>query len=81
MVASSMSGAMLPFQAIFKGTRVSSLPSVMAQKASEALGCTYLAGGERHWSTLACMKDVSSPASSVVGWAGRACKLTHSFLR
>ena len=60
MVGISISGEVLPFQAIFAGTTARSLPSPKAcdyEKATKTLKFQFESGGENHWSTLAAMKS------------------------
>ncbi|KAF8602269.1 hypothetical protein BDV93DRAFT_444646 [Ceratobasidium sp. AG-I] len=51
------SGKVLPSQAIFKGTSIRTLPSPASRRATEEKGFVYTSGGEKHWSTLDCMKE------------------------
>ena len=60
VVGISMSGEVLPFQAIFSGTTVRSLPSPKArdyEKATKTLKFHFKSGGENHWSTLSTMQS------------------------
>ncbi|TFK78242.1 hypothetical protein K466DRAFT_441015, partial [Polyporus arcularius HHB13444] len=52
VVASSMSGNMLPFQSVWGGKTAESLPAEEAPRHAEAdkLGFTYGHGDTRHWS-------------------------------
>lgn len=59
MVAFTASGYMLPFQAIYKGKTTLSLPSVEVRQAAEAMGILFTSRGDRHWSNLPCMIEVS----------------------
>lgn len=59
MVAITASGMMLPWQVIFKGKTPVSLPSESSRRRCEQLGFHFTPGGEKHWSTLECMKLVS----------------------
>ncbi|KAF8594439.1 hypothetical protein BDV93DRAFT_458972 [Ceratobasidium sp. AG-I] len=56
MVAVTAAGDTLPFQSIFKGSTSVSLPSKAFRRSSEAVGFVFTPGGEKHWSTLDCMK-------------------------
>ncbi|KAF8604335.1 hypothetical protein BDV93DRAFT_440797, partial [Ceratobasidium sp. AG-I] len=51
------SGKVLPSQAIFKGTSIRTLPSPASRRATEEKGFVYTSRGEKHWSTLDCMKE------------------------
>ncbi|KAL1936970.1 hypothetical protein VTO73DRAFT_2825 [Trametes versicolor] len=53
VVASSMSGNMLPFQSVWGGKTAESLPSTQAARRAEAdtLGFKYAHGDTRHWSS------------------------------
>ncbi|QRV79944.1 DDE superfamily endonuclease [Ceratobasidium sp. AG-Ba] len=57
MVAVASSGDILPFQAIFKGKTKNSLPSERTREDGKLVGFQFTPGGEKHWSTLATMKE------------------------
>jgi hypothetical protein len=60
VVGISMSGEVLPFQAIYAGKTNRSLPSPEApnyQQATEVLKFRFESGGNNHWSTLSTMKS------------------------
>ncbi|KAF8596458.1 hypothetical protein BDV93DRAFT_534727 [Ceratobasidium sp. AG-I] len=57
MVAITASGMMLPWQAIFKGKSNVSLPSESSRRKCEDLEFIFTPGGDKHWSTLECMKQ------------------------
>ncbi|EIW56579.1 uncharacterized protein TRAVEDRAFT_107282, partial [Trametes versicolor FP-101664 SS1] len=59
VVASSMSGNMLPFQSVWGGKTAESLPSTKAARRNEAdaLGFKYAHGDTRHWSSRETTKE------------------------
>ena len=60
VVGISMSGEVLPFQAIYAGVTSHSLPSPSApdyHKATQILKFSIESGGDNHWSTLSTMKS------------------------
>ena len=60
VVGVSMSGDVLPFQAIYAGSTSHSLPSPAASdyhKATTTLGFRFESGGSNHWSTLSTMQS------------------------
>ena len=60
VVGISMSGAVLPFQAVYAGSTAHSLPSPAApdhHKATDTLGFHFESGGSNHWSTLSTMQS------------------------
>ncbi|KAF8223684.1 hypothetical protein L208DRAFT_1315660, partial [Tricholoma matsutake] len=60
MSATTCSGDILPFQCIWKGLTKQSLPAARIQAEAEKEGMIFSCGGDKHWSNLACMKEVSS---------------------
>jgi hypothetical protein len=58
MVAITAAGKTLPFQVIFKGKTSGSLPLPKSHEGCEKVGFVFTPGGEKHWSTLDCMKTV-----------------------
>ena len=58
MITTSCSGEFLPSQTIWAGKTAASLPAAHLRIDVEREGNIFSCGGEKHWSTLACMKDV-----------------------
>ena len=56
-----MSGNMLPFQSVWGGSTVASLPALSAPHQDEAnsLGFTYAHGNKHYWSSHGTTKEVS----------------------
>jgi hypothetical protein len=59
MITTTCSGEFLPVQSIWTGKTAASLPTAHARAAAEREGHIFTSGGDRHWSTFACMKEVS----------------------
>jgi hypothetical protein len=59
MITTSCSGEMLPVQCIWSGKTAQSLPAARVRAEAEREGHIFTSGGDRHWSTFACMQEVS----------------------
>lgn len=58
LITTTCSGDFLPAQCIWAGKTAASLPTARARESAEADGHIFTSGGEKHWSTFACMKEV-----------------------
>jgi hypothetical protein len=58
MITTTCSGDFLPAQCIWAGKMAASLPTARARASAEADGHIFMSGGEKHWSTFACTKEV-----------------------
>jgi hypothetical protein len=59
MITTTCSGEVLPVQSIWAGKTAQSLPAARVRAEAEREGHIFTTGGDRHWSTFACMKEVS----------------------
>jgi hypothetical protein len=58
LMITTCSGEFLPVQSIWARKTAALLPTACVCALAEAEGHIFTSGGDRHWSTFACMKEV-----------------------